>query len=144
MLFSPTFRPHARDYGISWNLDGGDAFAINPDSVHEAGCIHTSQGLEFDYVGVIIGDDMRYENGEIVTDYSKRAKTDQSMKGIKGLAKDDPEKASQLADEIIKNTYRTLMTRGMKGCYVYCTDSELAAYLKKRLKIEDKNDTGNN
>lgn len=77
------------DYGISWNLDGGDAFAINPDSVHEAGCIHTSQGLEFDYVGVIIGDDMRYENGEIVTDYSKRAKTDQSMKGIKGLAKAD-------------------------------------------------------
>ena len=122
------------DYGISWNLDGGDAFAINPDSVHEAGCIHTSQGLEFDYVGVIIGDDMRYENGKIVTDYSKRAKTDQSMKGIKGLAKDDPEKASQLADEIIKNTYRTLMTRGMKGCYVYCTDSELAAYLKERLK----------
>ena len=122
------------DYGISWNLDGGDAFAINPDSVHEAGCIHTSQGLELDYVGVIIGDDMRYENGEIVTDYSKRAKTDQSMKGIKGLAKDDPEKASQLADEIIKNTYRTLMTRGMKGCYVYCTDSELAAYLKERLK----------
>ena len=122
------------DYGISWNLDGGDAFAINPDSVHEAGCIHTSQGLEFDYVGVIIGDDMRYENGEIITDYSKRAKTDQSMKGIKGLAKDDPEKASQLADEIIKNTYRTLMTRGMKGCYVYCTDSELAAYLKERLK----------
>ncbi len=132
------------DYGISWNLDGGDAFAINPDSVHEAGCIHTSQGLEFDYVGVIIGDDMRYENGEIVTDYSKRAKTDQSMKGIKGLAKDDPEKASQLADEIIKNTYRTLMTRGMKGCYVYCTDSELAAYLKEKLKSEDKNDTGNN
>ena len=122
------------DYGISWNLDGGDAFAINPDSVHEAGCIHTSQGLEFDYVGVIIGDDMRYENGEIVTDYSKRAKTDQSMKGIKGLAKDDPEKASQLADEIIKNTYRTTMTRGMKGSYVYCTDSELAAYLKERLK----------
>ena len=122
------------DYGISWNLDGGDAFAINPDSVHEAGCIHTSQGLEFDYVGVIIGDDMRYENGEIVTDYSKRAKTDQSMKGIKGLAKNNPEKASQLADEIIKNTYRTLMTRGMKGCYVYCTDSELAAYLKERLK----------
>ena len=122
------------DYGISWNLDGGDAFAINPNSVHEAGCIHTSQGLEFDYVGVIIGDDMRYDNGEIVTDYSKRAKTDQSMKGIKGLAKDDPEKASQLADEIIKNTYRTLMTRGMKGCYVYCTDSELAAYLKERLK----------
>ena len=92
------------DYGISWNLDGGDAFAINPDSVHEAGCIHTSQGLEFDYVGVIIGDDMRYENGEIITDYSKRAKTDQSMKGIKGIAKNNPQEADRLADEIIKKT----------------------------------------
>ena len=38
------------------------------------------------------------------------------------------------ADEIIKNTYRTLMTRGMKGCYVYCTDTALAEYLKKLLK----------
>ena len=124
------------DYGISWNLDGGDAFAINPDSVHEAGCIHTSQGLEFDYVGVIIGDDMRYENGEIITDYSKRAKTDQSMKGIKGIAKKNPQEANRLADEIIKNTYRTLMTRGMKGCYVYCTDSKLSEYLKERLNKE--------
>ena len=124
------------DYGISWNLDGGDAFAINPDSVHEAGCIHTSQGLEFDYVGVIIGDDMRFENGEIITDYSKRAKTDQSMKGIKGIAKNNPQEANRLADEIIKNTYRTLMTRGMKGCYVYCTDSKLSEYLKERLNKE--------
>ena len=124
------------DYGISWNLDGGDAFAINPDSVHEAGCIHTSQGLEFDYVGVIIGDDMRYENGEIITDYSKRAKTDQSMKGIKGITKNNPQEADRLADEIIKNTYRTLMTRGMKGCYVYCTDSKLSEYLKERLNKE--------
>ena len=122
------------DYSISWNLDGGDAFAINPDSVHEAGCIHTSQGLEFDYVGVIIGDDLRYEDGKIVTDYSKRAKTDQSMKGIKGLSKDNPKKAEQIAEEIIKNTYRTLMTRGMKGCYVYCTDKKLADYFKERLK----------
>lgn len=122
------------DYGISWNLDSGDAFAINPDSVHEAGCIHTSQGLEFDYVGVIIGNDLRYEDGKIVADYLKRAKTDQSMKGIKRLAKDNPEKANQIAEEIIKNTYRTLMTRGMKGCYVYCTDKKLADYLKERLQ----------
>ena len=121
------------DYGISWNLDNGDAFAVNEESVHEAGCIHTSQGLEFDYVGVIIGDDMRYENGHIVTDYTKRAKTDNSLKGIKALAKEDPKEAGCLADELIKNTYRTLMTRGMKGCYIFCTDSGLRAYLKARL-----------
>ena len=39
-----------------------------------------------------------------------------------------------IADGIIKNTYRTLMTRGMKGCYVYCTDTALAQYFKKLLK----------
>ena len=94
------------DYSISWNLNGGDAFAISEESVHEAGCIHTSQGLEFDYTGVIIGDDMRFENGKVITDYTKRAKTDNSLKGIKTLAKKDKEKADQVADEIIKNTYR--------------------------------------
>ena len=127
------------DYSISWNLNGGDAFAISEESVHEAGCIHTSQGLEFDYTGVIIGDDLRYENGKVITDYTKRAKTDNSLKGIKTLAKKDKEKANQVADEIIKNTYRTLMTRGMKGCYVYCTDTALAQNLKRTVPgVESK------
>ena len=64
------------DFEISWNLKNTTTFAIDEDSIHEAGCIHTSQGLEFDYVGVIIGDDMRYENGMVVTDFTKRARTD--------------------------------------------------------------------
>ena len=122
-------------------------YAIDEDSVKEAGCIHTSQGLEFDYVGVIIGDDMRYENGRIVTDFTKRARTDQSLKGIKKLYKEDPDRAGKEADEIIKNTYRTLMTRGMKGCYVYCTDQRLSAYLKKCLAMQKarvKDDKRNN
>ena len=121
------------DFGISWNLDDGQAFAISETSVHEAGCIHTTQGLEFDYVGVIIGDDMRYENGHIVTDFTKRAKSDQSIRGLKKLYKQDPQQALARADEIIKNTYRTLMTRGMKGCYIYCTDACLRDYLRQRL-----------
>mgnify|MGYP000979227792 FL=1 len=121
------------DFGMSWNLDNTQTFAIDSNSVNEIGCIHTSQGLEFDYVGVIIGDDMRYENGHIITDFTKRAKTDQSLKGIKALYKNNHERALKEADEIIKNTYRTLMTRGMKGCYVYCTDSKLAKYLKQSI-----------
>jgi hypothetical protein len=121
------------DFEMSWNLDNTQTFAIDPKSVNEIGCIHTSQGLEFDYVGVIIGDDMRYEEDHIVTDFTKRAKTDQSLKGIKALYKNDPERALKEADEIIKNTYRTLMTRGMKGCYIYCTDSKLADYLKQSI-----------
>lgn len=122
------------DFEISWNLKNTQTFAIDENSVNEAGCIHTSQGLEFDYVGVIIGEDMRYVDGRIVTDFTKRAKTDQSMKGIKTLYKENPEKAIRVADEIIKNTYRTLMTRGMKGCYVYCVDKALAEYLRECIK----------
>ncbi len=123
------------NFEISWNLDGGEAFAIGENSINEAGCIHTVQGLEFDYVGVIIGDDIRYENGHILTDYTKRAKTDTSLNGIKKLANEQgQDKADIIADAIIKNTYRTLMTRGMKGCYIYCTDSQLSAYFKELCK----------
>ena len=121
------------NFEISWNLDGKELFALGENTVKQAGCIHTTQGLEFDYVGVIIGKDMRYENGNVVTDFTKRAKSDSSLKGIKKMYKENPEKALKLSDEIIKNTYRTLMTRGMKGCYVYCEDKPLAEYLKSRI-----------
>ncbi|MDD7390754.1 MAG: DUF2075 domain-containing protein [Lachnospiraceae bacterium] len=122
------------DFEMSWNLGNTTTFAIDENSVNEVGCIHTSQGLEFDYAGVIIGDDMRYDDGHIVTDFTKRARTDQSLKGIKKLYKENPNLALKEADEIIKNTYRTLMTRGMKGCYVYCTDKKLADHLRECLK----------
>lgn len=122
------------DFEMSWNL-GNSIFAIDESSIHEIGCIHTSQGLEFDYVGVIIGNDLRFENGKIITDYNQRASTDQSMKGIKKKAKENPEKANKIAEEIIKNTYRTLMTRGMKGCYIYCVDKNLSDYLKNCVEI---------
>lgn len=122
------------NFGMSWNLGNSKTWAIDEASVNEVGCIHTCQGLEFDYVGVIIGDDLRYENNHIVTDYKKRAKTDQSLKGINKIAKEDGyEEAEKIADTIIKNTYKTLMTRGMKGCYVYCTNKELEEYLKEKI-----------
>ncbi len=120
------------DFEMSWNLGSSSTWAIDPESVNEIGCIHTCQGLEFDYVGVIIGEDMRYDDG-IVTDFTKRARTDQSLKGIKGLYKKNREEALNVADRIIKNTYRTLLTRGQKGCYIYCVDENLKSYLKERL-----------
>lgn len=126
------------DFEISWNLDDGESFAIGKNSVNEAGCIHTTQGLEFDYVGVIVGDDLRYEHGRVITDPSRRASTDKSMDGYKKLYKENPEEANRRADEIIKNTYRTLMTRGMKGCYIYCTDPGMQAYMKERLSGTEK------
>jgi len=122
------------NFEMKWNLDSdGSTWIIAPDSVTEAGCIHTSQGLEVDYIGVIIGDDLIVRNGEVITDPSKRATTDSSIKGYKTMLKKDPEAANKKADSIIKNTYRTLMTRGMKGCYIFCTDKETQEYFRNRL-----------
>lgn len=127
------------DYKMKWNLSSSKTWAIDEDSINQVGCIHTSQGLEFDYVGVIVGNDLRYQDGKIITDFTKRAKTDNSLKGIKKMYKQNPEKALNIADEIIKNTYKTLMTRGMKGCYIYCTNEALSKYLKKSISRVTQN-----
>jgi len=82
---------------------------------------------------VIIGDDLRSEGDTVITDPTRRAKSDASLKRLKSMAKSDPERASRAADELIRNTYRVLMTRGMKGCYVFCTDAALAQHLRDRL-----------
>ena len=121
------------DYERSWNLDAGDPWAIAEGSIDEVGCIHTCQGLEFDYVGVIIGEDLKYRDGEIVVDHEARATTDRSLFGIKKMFDEQPSKAAEIAEEVIKNTYRTLMSRGMKGCYVYCCDDQLQEYLRTRV-----------
>lgn len=121
------------NFGMSWNLNNTATWAIDEDSVKESGVIHTCQGLEFDYVGVIIGDDLRYKNDKVITDHSKRAKGDRSLWGIKKMIKENPNQAEEIADQIIRNTYRTLMTRGQKGCFIFCTDKKLANYFKERL-----------
>ena len=122
------------DFAMSWNLGKG-VYALEDTSINEVGCIHTTQGLEFDYIGVILGNDLRCVDGHLVTDYRARAKTDQSVKGLKKMEKENPAEAKKLADEIIKNTYRTLMSRGMKGCYIYCCDEELNKYFKRRAAL---------
>lgn len=118
-----------------WNLNSDkNLWIIGDESVNEIGCIHTCQGLDLEYVGVIVGNDMRYKDGKIITDIKERSKNDQSVKGFGTLSKTQKEKSFQDADEIIKNTYRTLMTRGMKGCYVYFCNSALAEYFQSRLQ----------
>lgn len=120
------------EYSAQWNLKShGQSWIIHPESVKEVGCIHTSQGLEVDYVGVIIGDDFVVRNGKVITDVSKRASSDKSVQGWRKLMEEDSEIAMARFDAIIKNTYRTLMTRGQKGCYVYCVDKETQEYFQK-------------
>jgi len=119
------------DFKMRWNLAAdGNLWIIKPESVKEIGCIHTCQGLDLDYVGVIIGDDLIVRDGKVLVDPSKRARTDKSLNGYKILLKNNPEEAKRQISLIIRNTYRTLMTRGMKGCYVYFTDNETRDYFK--------------
>ena len=124
----------AFDYQRRWNLDkDGSLWIVTPGSVEQVGCIHTCQGLELDYVGVIIGPDLLVRDGQLVTSPENRSKKDRSIRGYKKLMKSDPEQTRARLDRIIRNTYRTLMTRGMKGCYVYCTDVETQRQLRQAI-----------
>lgn len=114
-------------FRAQWNYNNTSTWAIDPNSFDQVGCIHTSQGLEFDYVGVIIGKDLVYRDEKVQTDYTKRASTDSSLKGIKSNHN------FALADTIIRNTYKTLLTRGQKGCYIYCEDKALAAFIREQI-----------
>lgn len=122
-----------------WNLSSDkNLWIIGENSVEEIGCIHTCQGLEIDYIGVIVGPDMRLENNRIITDVTQRSNNDQSVKGFKSRLAKNREQAIQDADAIIKNTYRTLMTRGIKGCYVYFCDKALEEHFRSQLEYKEE------
>jgi len=125
------------DFKMRWNMTAyGGAWIIDPNSVTEIGCIHTAQGLEADYIGVIIGNDLLVRDGEVLVQPTARDKDDRTILGYKKLLKENPIEGKELIKAIIKNTYRTLMTRGMKGCYIYCTDPETNAFFKKQLEAK--------
>lgn len=128
------------EYGFSmkWNFfNYKTGWIIDPDSVNEIGCIHTSQGLEVDYIGVILGDDILYREGELITVPENRSSQDKTIHGYKKRRKEFPEETEETLRKIILNTYKTLMTRGMKGCYVYFVDEETREYFKSRMQLKD-------
>ncbi len=119
-------------FEAQWNFTTQE-FATDPNSFEQVGCIHSTQGLEFDYVGIIIGLDMQYRDGKVITDYNKRFR-----KRDKTIGKVTNQVEKLRADKIIRNTYKTLLSRGQKGCYIYCEDKALGCYLKKRIEIIEK------
>lgn len=118
-------------YAKRWNLDkDGSLWIMAPNSIDEVGCIHTCQGLELDYIGVIIGPDLIARGGRLITEPKARSKMDRSIRGWKSMMKADPDGTRERVDRIIRNTYKTLLTRGMKGCYVYCVDDETQGFFQ--------------
>ena len=69
---------------MKWNFNN-TICTIDKDSVEQVGCIHTSQELEFDYIGVLIWKDLRHEDGKIVTDFRERAQKDRNYGSFKGI-----------------------------------------------------------
>ncbi|MEK9505553.1 DNA/RNA helicase domain-containing protein [Gaopeijia maritima] len=120
------------DFRMRWNLaDDGGLWVVKPESVSEIGCIHTCQGLEVDTIGVIIGPDLIVRDGRVITRAEERDRFDNTIRGYKSRHKTDPEGARADARRVILNTYRTLMSRGMKGCWVWSVDEETNAWLKE-------------
>lgn len=115
-------------FKAKWNLANDDHWAVNPNSFEEVGCIHTFQGMEFDYVGVFIGKDLYFKDGHVHTNRNAISKDDKTS-GIRLKTTSDEE-----ADKLIRRTYKVLLTRGIKGCYIYCEDESLRNYLKEKLK----------
>lgn len=133
---------HVQADGLSlpWNFDG-ENWATSIDGIEQVGCVHTSQGVEFDWLGVLIGADLAYEGARVVGVPNKRAKNDSSLKGWKtefSKAGEDARLKQAVLDKvqaIIKNTYKVLLSRGRLGCYVWCADASLRDYLKSRLAL---------
>lgn len=97
-------------------------WAYKPEGIKQVGCIYTAQGFEFDYIGVIVGDDLRYD-----------AATDTLIGDITATHDPTLRKGKENFDEYVKNIYRVLMSRGMKGCYVYFTDKKTRKFFESRI-----------
>ncbi len=114
-------------FRMPWNSRRArTTWAIDDSGTDQIGCIHTSQGLEFDYVGVIIGPDLEYDPQA------------RSLKGNREEYKDTIGKRGlqnkpEALTLYIKQIYKTLMSRGAKGCFVYVGDPGARTYFKDRL-----------
>ena len=99
-------------------------WAYRTEGIKQVGCIYTAQGFEFDYVGVIIGDDLFVDISTGKLSGNITATKDPMLKrNIENFEKH------------VKNIYRTLLTRGMKGCYVYFTDKKTQEFFRKRMEV---------
>lgn len=101
-------------------------WAYRPEGIKQVGCIYTAQGFEFDYAGVIIGPDLIYNPQTNKIETVKSATRDPMLRTA-------PNEATMTYDDYVRNIYRVLMSRGMKGCYLYICDENLRNYMKRLL-----------
>lgn len=120
------------DFAMPWETKGERSisgyppwyeWAFKPKGFEQVGCIYTAQGFEFDYIGVIIGDDLYYDS-----------KTDSLKCDISKTADPTLKKDKVNFEKYVKNIYRVLLTRGIKGCYIYFVNKETKNYFEKYIE----------
>ena len=120
--------PDVKPLNMPWNKDT-KTWATREDGFYEVGCVFSAQGVEFDYVGVVIGKDLVFnkKTNKVEVDVTAHAETDHTyMPAHFKMTSDNIAKASKF----INNAYKILLTRGIKGCYIYCEDDALRDYLE--------------
>lgn len=104
-------------------------WAHDPNGINQIGCVYTAQGFEFDYVGVIFGNDLVYDLDK------------QKWVGHPENSGDTKVRSSkEKFVDLVKNTYRVLLSRGLKGCYVYFLDKDTERFFKSRIEFPDNMD----
>jgi len=104
---------------------------MNTTSVDQVGCIHTCQGLEVDHIGILIGPDLRSEEGRLITESFVRSRDDRSIRGWKRRRSATPATTDALTDRIFRTAYCTLMTRDMESCHAYAAAPNLREWLRE-------------
>lgn len=109
---------------LTWNSTATD-WVNSPNAINEVGCIHTVQGYDLNYVGVIIGPELSYDEAtnKLVVD----AKKYMDINGKRSIT--DPKEL----ERYIINIYKTLLTRGIKGVYVYVVDEKLREFFYRKI-----------
>jgi len=114
-------KPEARI--LAQGIPKSNLWAHDPSGINQIGCVYTAQGFEFDYAGVIFGNDLVYSFDE------------QTWKGHAENSADNVVKRSKdNFTALVKNTYRVLLSRGMKGCYIYFMDKDSERFFKSRIE----------
>jgi DUF2075 family protein len=115
-------RPGSR---VAKGIPKADLWATDAEGIRQVGCVYTAQGFEFDYVGVIVGRDLVYRPKEGWIGQPEFSRDSVVKKSAKDLAR---------FTELVKQTYRVLLTRGLKGCYVYFQDEQTRDFITSRIE----------
>lgn len=113
-------RPEAKR--LAAGIPKAQLWAHEPGGLDQVGCVYTAQGFEFDYIGVVFGRDLRYDMDAQAWIGDRKASFDRPVK-----------QGGEAFIDLVKNTYRVLLSRGLRGCYVHFVDRDTERFFRTRI-----------